>query len=225
MTIRVGFRQIASLLSLLTTGACIPYTVGSTAQPAPTGQTDVTFTTSVLPNGMAIFDSTRAYSWIAFDFEARYGLDDGASDVGLRIPSASGIIFNYKRRLVGDRHAERPAIAMMMGGGIVNFGNHLHLEGSLIASGRENGSITPYGGVRFMQVAPLSDSAVTDSPTAGGFFGVRFGTRDFGISPEIGIYYDRSALGVRRKNYVIIPAFSIHGKELLELIGDLLPGR
>ena len=40
-----------------------------------------------------------------------------------------------------------------------------------------------------MQVAPLGYRAVHDTPTAGGFLGLRIGSPDFGVSPEVGVYY------------------------------------
>jgi hypothetical protein len=57
-------------------------------------------------------------------------------------------------------------------------------------------------------VAPLSRSAVSDSPTAGGFLGLRIGREQLGISPEVGVYYDRSALGVRSHDVIVVPALA-----------------
>src|SRR5258705_13827114 len=56
----------------------------------------------------------------------------------------------------------------MGGGGFVNWGNHAHFEATVIASGHQS-LLTPYGGLRLSQVVPLSRSARSDSPTAGGF--------------------------------------------------------
>lgn len=36
---------------------------------------------------------------------------------------------------------------------------------------------------------------------------MRFG--DVSVSPELGVYYDRSALGVRRTDYIIVPGVSL----------------
>jgi hypothetical protein len=68
-----------------------------------------------------------------------------------------------------------------------------------------------------MQVAPLNADAVHDRPTLGAFFGVRIGSTDFGVSPEVGVFYDHSALGVRRGDLVVVPAISLHGQRLLEI--------
>ena len=83
----------------------------------------------------------------------------------------------------------------MVGGGLVNWGEHAHLEATLITSAAES-RFTPYGGIRAMQVFPLNKGAVHDSPTLGGFIGARLGTRTAGISPELGVFYDNSALRI-----------------------------
>ena len=36
---------------------------------------------------------------------------------------------------------------------------------------------------------------------------VRFG--DVDVSPELGVYYDKSALGIRPTNYIIVPGVSL----------------
>jgi hypothetical protein len=112
----------------------------------------------------------------------------------------------------------------------VNLGEHAHFEFTLLASGwdpqRSPGALdtvprrllVPYGGIRLMQVAPLNADAVHDRPTLGGFFGVRIGSTDFGISPEVGVFYDHSALGVRRGDLVVVPAISLHGQRLIDVI-------
>ena len=73
-----------------------------------------------------------------------------------------------------------------MGGiGLVNWGNHAYFELTLLGSARQALS-TPYGGLRASQVAPLSRSAVSDSPTAGGFLGLRIGREQLGVSEDGG---------------------------------------
>jgi hypothetical protein len=84
--------------------------------------------------------------------------------------------------------------------------------------------VLPYYGLRVMQVVPISENGVRDRPTAGGFLGVRFGSADFGISPEVGVFYDHSALGVRKSDVVIVPAISVHGDQMIRAIGDLMRG-
>jgi hypothetical protein len=97
----------------------------------------------------------------------------------------------------------------MAGGGLVNWAEHAEMELTLIASGGGSATVVPYGGVRVMQVAPLSRTAVHDSPTAGGFVGLRLRFDDLTISPEIGFYHDRSALDLRRRDHIIVPGVSI----------------
>jgi hypothetical protein len=102
------------------------------------------------------------------------------------------------------------AVATVIGGGIVNWGNHAYVEAGLIASGRED-DVVPYGGLRAMHVVPISSGAVSDTPTAGVFGGVRFrvGT-NFSLSPEVGIYYDESALGLRERDIIVVPSVTFH---------------
>lgn len=217
--LRLAFIAV-SLAGALATG-CLPYTVGSTARPAARGEIQKTGTMYAIPGAYEDdADSLSLPQWGA-DGELRYGLDD-YSDLGLRIPMGSGVVVNYKRRLDGPSESDGPALAVMAGGGFVNFGEHGLLELTLIASGHDRGTVTPYGGLRAMQVVPFSRYAVSDRPTLGGFVGLRLGRSDFGLSPEIGIYYDPSALELRERRVIIVPAVSIHGSELLSLVRDII---
>jgi hypothetical protein len=122
----------------------------------------------------------------------------------------------------------------MPGFGFVNFASHAHFEATLLVSGYEPmGAATrversplfvPYGGLRVMQVAPLSPDAVHDTPTAGGFLGLRIGSPEFGVSPEVGVFYDHSALGVRKGNVVVVPSLNFHGDELIRILRQGLRG-
>jgi hypothetical protein len=200
----------AAAFSILTTAGCIPLTVGSTAQPVPVGTTVRSTSVYVVPNSFDDTASARSYPRYGVDPEARFGLDD-RSDIGVRAPNFSGIVANYKRRLNGLSNAPGRAVSIMLGGGFVNWGDHAHVEATLITSGADNDRFTPYGGIRAMQVFPLSRGAVHDTPTFGGFFGARIGTRDAGISPELGVFVDRSALGIRNGSILFVPAITIHG--------------
>jgi hypothetical protein len=226
------FRRLACLLIALALTGCIPYTVGTTAEPVHPGQRSTTMSTFVMPSfGRLDLDSARSFSNIVVDFETRWGLDS-RSDVGVRVPGASGLIVNYKYLLTEP--ASRTKVAVMPGAGFVNLGQHAHFELSLVASRHSSTpagprrdttltkEFTPYGGLRVMQVAPLAQRAVRDQPTAGGFVGVRIGSADFGISPEVGVFYDHSALGIREGNIVVIPAINVHGERMIRIIGDLL---
>ncbi len=218
MRINLAIRAAAALAILYTT-ACIPLTVGSTAQPVPVGTVVRSTSMYAVPNSLGDTLSDRSLSRYGVDPEVRYGLDD-RSDVGVRSPSFSGIVANYKRRLNGVSSDPGAAVALMVGGGLVNWGDHAHLEATLITSGPDSERFTPFGGLRAMQVIPLNRGAVHDSPTLGGFIGGRLGTRAVGISPEIGVFYDRSALGLRKNSILIVPAITVHGD-----IGRLLLGR
>jgi len=209
MTFKFVFRTGAAL-SIIYTAGCIPLTVGSTAQPVPVGTTVHSMSMYVVPNSVHDSIDNRSYPRYGIDPEVRFGLDD-RSDIGVRAPSFSGIVANYKRRLNGVSQAPGTATAIMVGGGLVNWGDHAHLEATLITSAEDNDRFTPYGGIRAMQVIPINKGAVHDSPTLGGFFGARIGTRTTGISPEIGVFYDHSALRLRKGNVLIVPAITIHG--------------
>jgi hypothetical protein len=209
MTFKFVFRAGAAL-SIIYTAGCIPLTVGSTAQPVPVGTTVHSMSMYVVPNSVHDSIDNRSYPRYGIDPEVRFGLDD-RSDIGVRAPSFSGIVANYKRRLNGVSQAPGAATAIMVGGGLVNWGDHAHLEATLITSAEDNDRFTPYGGIRAMQVIPINKGAVHDSPTLGGFFGARIGTRTTGISPEIGVFYDHSALRLRKGNVLIVPAITIHG--------------
>ena len=204
MTARLA---LATLTITLATG-CLPSIVGSTAQTVPAGETTRTGIVYYIPDAVDL-DQAVAGPMRGSDVEIRYGLDD-KSDLGFRVPAYSGAVFTYKRRIAGTADPDSAAMSVMAGGGFVNFGEHAETELTFLASGREAGGVvTPYGGLRVMQVVPMSRSAVHDTPTAGGFIGMRMRFGDVDVSPELGVYYDRSALGLRSTNYIIVPGVSL----------------
>ncbi len=198
----------AAALTLALTTGCLPYTVGSTAHTIPQGQSTRSAIVYYIPDAIDLSGDSIASPMRGTDLEMRYGLDD-KSDLGFRIPAYSGAVFTYKRRLAGTSAPESAAISVMAGGGFVNWGEHAETELTLMASGRGGGIVTPYGGLRVMQVFPLSRSAVRDTPTAGGYVGMRLRFADVDVSPELGVYHDRSALGVRSTSYIVVPGVSI----------------
>ncbi len=206
MLISLRSSAVRAIPVLLLTG-CIPFTVGSTARPVPAGESMRSMSFYSVPSSFTGFDSTRSLPRAGVDAEVRYGLDE-RSDIGLRIPSYSGAIINYKRRLNGATADPGVAVAVLGGAGFVNFGDHAHFELSLLASGEEK-QFTPYGGIRAMEVVPISQGAVKDSPTIGGFFGLRIGGQDFVLSPEIGVFHDHSALKIRKGSIIIVPSITI----------------
>ena len=204
--------------------ACVPYTVATTATPLPRGKDASTMVTYAMPK-IGRIDSSRhlretPVSYLAADFEWRMGLDE-KSDVGVRVPSMSGLVVNYKR-VLGDS-SSRFRSAIMPGAGLVNLGQHAHFELTWLVSGREEigarkAVFVPYGGLRVMQVAPVVEGAVSDRPTIGGFIGSRIGSLDLGVSPEIGVFYDHSALDLRDRDIVIVPAIAVHGDRLINIV-------
>ena len=202
-------RSTLTLLALTMATACLPYAVGSTAQTLPPDTSRRTAMVYFIPDAVDLTgDDSIAAPMRGVDVEYRRGLSD-RSDIGVRFPSGSGAVFTYKRRVLGSSAPESGAVSFMTGGGVVNFAEHGEVEFTMMASGKESGSVTPYGGVRAMQVIPLSRSAVHDRPTAGGFLGMRILFGDLEVKPELGVYYDPSALGIRSTNYIIVPAFGL----------------
>lgn len=203
--------RMLALTALL--GGCTPYAVATTARPLARGERSFTQMLTVVPGGARFAGDSSDVAIPGYDLETRIGLDD-RTDIGLRIPTMSGAIVTWKRRLdAADARAGR-ATAVLLGGGFVNLGQHAHLEATLVTSGDETSIVVPYGGLRALQVIPLSSEAVSDAPTIGGFGGVRIGDRDGGVSLELGVFYDRSALKLRRGDLIIVPSISLHGLPL-----------
>ncbi|WP_411280963.1 hypothetical protein [Gemmatimonas sp.] len=213
---------VLAILVVSLTGACTPYAVTTTARPLARGENMRTTTLTVVPAGAQFYadsaDRKRAsVAMPGLDIEQRFGLDD-RSDWGIRIPSMSGVIVSYKRRLDGPSARDGRATALMLGGGMVNLGQHAHVDVTLLTSGRESASWIPYGGVRALQVIPLSSIAVRDTPAVGAFGGVRTGGSDHGFSFELGVFYDESALKLRRNTIIIVPSIAMHGGAFRRLL-------
>ena len=154
---RTGSLCGACLLLASTVVACLPYTVATTAQPVPEGKSAPVLVSYAIPNGIDIYrdSSTRSTAPVyGLDMESRLGVTQRA-DVGVRIPSGTGIIVNYKHRLSPSFDANAAALAIMVGGGFVNLGSHAFLETTFIASGRQ-AMFTPYGGLRLTVGAAIA---------------------------------------------------------------------
>ncbi len=213
---------IVSLVLLLAAGACTPYAVTSTARPMARGERMRTTTFTVVPAGAQIGSDTsgrysQSVAMPGLDVEQRIGLDD-RSDWGMRIPSMSGVIVSYKRRLDGPSDQNSRATAFMIGAGMVNFGQHAHTDVTLMTSAPESSQWIPYGGVRALKVFPLSSVAVHDTPAVGAFGGLRAGGAEHGFSFELGVYYDESALKLRRNTVIVVPSIAVHGSALRRLM-------
>jgi hypothetical protein len=205
---------------LLSAGACIPYATGTTALTTPPGEMEPSASIYFIPGGLERLTETDSTggSYFGIDSEFRIGMDE-RSDVGIRAAGWTGLVVNYKHRIDGRPGADGPALSYMVGSGVVNAGEHAYLEASLLGSGRRTGDaagVTPYGGIKVMQVIPLTSEAVSDDPTVGAFAGLRIGTGALAISPELAVFYDRSALGLRDRNVIVVPSFTFHGTELLD---------
>jgi hypothetical protein len=202
-------RRLAALSPaiFLGVGACLPYTVGSTARTVPTNETTVNTSWYFIPNAYRLPGDTIATPLAGTDVEVRHGLGPRA-DLGLRL-LPGGVMIDYKQRLDSDPTATGTAVSIMGGGGIVNGGEHFMLQGTLVVSGREDAALVPFGGLRAIQVLPISYGAVSDRPTIGAFGGLQFGDRSFTVRPELGVFYDHSALGIRRGDVIIVPAVTI----------------
>jgi hypothetical protein len=60
-----------------------------------------------------------------------------------------------------------------------------------------------------MGVLPFRSDGDWKEPTTGAFFGVRLRDLDLVFMPEVGVFYDRSALNRRSRNWVIVPGFTV----------------
>ena len=199
---------------------CLPYSVASTAQTVPRGERRVTGTLWFMPGAIEAPGDTLgpSHGFRGMDTEARWGIDD-RSDFGLRVPSASGVVLSYKRRILGAPHRDSAALSWQLGTGVVNLGEHAIAEQSVLVNLRRHGIATWYGGVRAMQVAPLSRDAVRDKPSVGALIGVELNIGGEIVIPEVAVYRDPSALGIRSTNVVIVPSISLRN---LDLLRDLL---
>ena len=122
--------QVASAGALLT--GCISYTVGQGAETAPVGERVSSSSINMVPGTLADSLPTRRPS---VDNEVRFGLDD-RTDIGFRIATWSGFMATWKRQLTradtSARVENRARTSIMLGGGILNMGEHAGLEATLI---------------------------------------------------------------------------------------------
>jgi hypothetical protein len=207
------------LLALFASG-CVPYTVGTTADTAPEGEVQTFSSVALVPAGLEYSDDegevrdNYATSYLLASTGVRFGVGP-QTDIGVYLPGLSGVVVNAKHQFQRARPGAPLGWAAMGGAGVINGGLNAHLEATLIASGREDLTATPYGGLRLMQTFPLSTEAVSDLPTIGPFGGVRIGSTELGVSFEVGVFYDDSALGLRDTDIIVVPSLSLHGAGLL----------
>lgn len=207
--------------------ACVSYGVGSTAATVPAGER--TFATLIEATPAPEYGETACAGDTYYDCldgtttvvpmmssEVRLGID-ARSDWGVRTIGYSGLVASYKRSFSADTSGLQGAV--IAGAGMLNGFNTLAGELTVVVSPPER-TVTPYGGLRLQQTTPLNNSP-QDSPTVGVFVGMRFGSTEFGISPEVGVHYDRSALRLRERSIVVVPVITLHGRGFLD---GLFPG-
>ncbi len=215
----------AALLLATATSGCLSYAVGTTAQPLPRGEmvtTDILEVVPFVPPDLNCTDRTDRPEQCDepqpvrpnLSTEIRYGLDE-RSDVGVRLIGYSGFVASYKRLVSPDSAALD--VAFLGGAGLINLFQHAEVEATLIVSkpARPDAPAIPYGGIRLMQAIRLSTAVPRDLPTVGVFAGARLGTSTFRVSPELGVFYDRSALNPDRSPLLIVPSFTVVGSGIL----------
>jgi hypothetical protein len=203
---------LAASLLLLPLAACLPYTVGTSAQTIPANESRHSASYYFVPNAFKNPSDSVGAPLSGVDYEWRHGLD-AHSDVAFRL-LPGGVTSSYKHRFGKDTSHAGSARAFVVGGGIVNGGEHALIEATLMASGREDGPMNPYYGLRAIHVIPISSTAVSDRPTIGAFAGLQIGNQWFSVRPEIGVFYDHSALGLRQSDLLIVPAMTLmRGRE------------
>lgn len=207
-----------ALSLLLLASGCIPYSTGTTATTVPRGTAVPSMAVYFVPGGLeSLTVDSAGGSLIGIDMDVRMGIDEH-SDLGIRLPGVVGVVLDYKRRVTGLDDPDGPGMALLVGGGVVNAGDHALGMVGLVASGRQSERFTPYGGFKAMHVLPMTEEAVRDDPTVGVFAGLRIGTERLGVSPEVAVFYDRSALGLRSNDVIIVPSFTIHGDQLMDAL-------
>jgi hypothetical protein len=213
---RISRQKLMAIgLSAVSLGAsaCIPYTVGTTAQTVPMNEETVANTGYFLPNTFNAPGCGCYLPGAGMNIEIRRGLDD-FNDLGVRIvPLAAGAIVNVKHRFGSDTSHTSRSLALISGVGLLELGMQLHVEATLIASGPENVDFSPYGGLRVTQVAqiatPTSVLEAADAPTAGIFAGISLGNRWATLRPEVGAFYTKFDPSVRQPGIIFVPSMTI----------------
>jgi hypothetical protein len=200
---------VTAICALLT--GCISYTVGQGAETASVGKQVYSSSVSVVPGTLDDSTPTRRPS---VDTELRYGVNP-RTDIGLRIATWSGFMVTWKRQLTradsSTKQENRARTSIMLGGGVLNMGEHAGLEATLISSGKWSQYGQLYGAIRAVQVIPITSTARSDDPVIGAAVGYLLGNREYSIGPELGVYYDRSVLGLNTNRILVIPSVVVRG--------------
>jgi hypothetical protein len=213
--------QRAVLLAALSAGVlllctgCISYTVGMGAETTPVGERASTSSLNWVPGTLGDSAYRRTTRRPSVDSDFRRGIDE-RTDVGVRLATYSGVMVTWKRQLTRADTASAPEnrtrTALMLGGGVLNAGEHAGVEATLVTSGPWSSVGQPYAAARVMQVVPLNADAREDDPVAGLAIGFQFGDRHHSVGPELAVYYDRSVLGLNANRILVIPALVIRSQ-------------
>lgn len=210
-------RSLILCAVMLVTG-CLPYAVGTTAATLEPREVTRNVTMSGARNLVALNDS-KVYSGVSIiDAEARLGIDE-RSDVGLRVAGGAGLAMSYKRRVVGRR--DDAGLAVQGDLGALALGDVGMLGITAIASGRESGTYTPFGGLRVLATASLGGDHPARPPAFGLFAGLRIGEARIGLSPEVSIFRDRVARDTHSvPGWVVVPSLTFHIEEILRELAN-----
>ena len=205
---------IGAALLLLCTG-CISYTVGMGAETTPVGETSSSTSLNIVPGTLKESSQSTPTRRPSVDTEVRYGLSP-RTDIGFRLATYSGVIATWKHQLTrpdSSRMIEnRPRTSIMLGGGLINGAEHAAWEVTLISSGAWSTAGQLYGAVRATQAVAVTGTARKDDPVVGTVIGYLLGTRESSFGPELGVYYDRSALGINTRRILVIPSIVVRSE-------------
>ncbi len=209
-------RMCGAVVLCVLTG-CISYTVGQGAETTAPGERAYSSSLNLVPGTLTTSDSSPSTRRPSVDTDIRFGVDE-RTDVGFRIATYSGFMLTWKRQLTradsSSLSENRARTSLMLGGGLVNAGEHAAIEATLISSSKWSSAGQFYGAARAIQVFPITNSARSDDPVFGMALGYLFGDPEKSIGPEIGIYYDRSVLGLNTNRVLVIPSLVVRGQAL-----------
>lgn len=189
---------------------CISYTVGQGAETTAPHERSSSSSMNWIPGTLGDKPDERRTSRPSIESEVRFGVDE-RTDLGFRIATYSGFMVTWKRQLTRMDSSVTPEnrmrTAIMLGGGVLNAGEHAGFEATLVTSGRWSAAGQTYGALRAIQVVPITATARNDDPVVGLSIGHLFGDRNSSMGPELGVYYDRSVLGLNSSRILVIPSF------------------
>jgi hypothetical protein len=202
------------VLCILMAG-CISYTVGQGAETTAPGERAYSSSLNFVPGTLGDRETSASTRRPSVDSDIRWGVDD-RTDIGFRIATYSGFMLTWKRQLTRPDSSKmienRARTALMLGGGLLNAFEHAGVEATLITSSKWSPAGQWYGAARAIQVIPITNSAKSDDPVIGVAIGHLFGTQDRSMGPELGVYYDRSTLGLNRNRILVIPSVVFRGQ-------------